>query len=141
MKKLEATIRKHKTFWYVSVALGAIIFTRIYVNFVHDPGPSLFGLELHHFDYALITFIVTTLVQMFMKKASVYFLMVNAFSLGWLIDEIPYIRFNIVDKGLEYYNGSLFPVLMIFIVVPLTILFVAKKEKAQKRAAAARHFG
>ena len=103
------------------------------LNLVHDPGPRLFGLELHHFDYDLLIFIKSTVIQLFLTKKSTWCLIINAFSLGWLIDEIPYIRFNTVEKGLDYYNSSLVPVLIIFTIVPLTIIFLRRKGQSEVR--------
>ena len=129
IKDLEKFEIHHQIISFLIILIATILITRGIVYYVIDPNPSIFGLELHHFDYGLILLIITSLLLLFGKKHFRLYLLFLGISLGLIIDQLWFIREQVGGNNPLIYNPSLTPVLILSIVIVLIALLISHLSK------------
>lgn len=101
-----------------------IVITRLIV-FMHNPNPTLFQFELHHFDYGVLLLLITSLLTLFGAKKYNIYLFMSAVATGLIVDDYWFIRKSVVENDLaqtQLYNAT-FPSVVIFSVGIILALF------------------
>jgi hypothetical protein len=135
LKELENFEMHHKIITFIVIMVVTIFFVRLSVM-IHNPNPILLNFELHHFDYGILLLLITSLLLLFGKKRNSLYLLMSAVAFGLVLDDIWFIRSNILDPGIEevsIYNAT-FPVVLILIVAVILAIFLINyfKEKRSK---------
>ena len=135
LKELEDFEMHHKIMAFIIIMVATIFLVRLSVM-IHNPNPVLLNFELHHFDYGILLLLITSLLLLFGKKKNSLYLLMNAVAFGLVLDDIWFIRSNILDPGLEevsIYNAT-FPVVLILIVAVILTIFMINyfKERRNK---------
>jgi hypothetical protein len=136
IKDLENFELKHRIIFFLLVMFLTIVVIRSLV-FIKNFNPSLFGFEFHHFDYGLILLIITILLLLFGKRKYNFYLFLAAISLGLIVDDVWFIRSNILDPGINetlIYNTTLLPAFIIFILVILVIILIHSFFSSKKKS-------
>lgn len=134
-KNLENFESEHRITFFLLIMFLTIGFVRTLV-LIRNFNPSLFGFEFHHFDYGIIILIITLLFILFGKRRDAYYLFFSALGLGLIVDDIWFIRSNIIDPEIHetiIYNSTIFPSVIISIVVILVILLVHKSFRSRRK--------
>ncbi|MFH0845860.1 MAG: hypothetical protein V1851_00440 [Patescibacteria group bacterium] len=133
MKKTKEFFQKHEIFFITTVIL--ITITRISVSF-KNPNPSIFGFELHHFDYGLFLLIGVQLAIIFGNISRANCLIFSGIAIGLIIDDYWFIRSNIIDPSINeitLYQKTL-PTIFIPILISILIsIFFWKKQNKPLR--------
>ncbi len=124
--KFERLEVHHRIIVFVSLICSTIVVARIGIYLrISDFDPKLLGFELHHFDYGLFLLIFSAILMLFEKKRSWLQLPLVAIAIGLILDELWFIRENVIDFGrgqVDIYNNSLFSVIVL--VVSATLLAI-----------------
>jgi hypothetical protein len=133
MKKKKGLIRgledfemHHKVIAFIVIMVITILFLRLSVM-VHNPNPTIFSFELHHFDYGILLLLVMSLFLLFGKKKNSLYLLLTAISFGLILDDIWFIRSNILDPGVEeisIYNATIPIVILLVLSTIIAILLI-----------------
>ncbi len=121
----------HQVIFFISLMVLTIFFTRIFV-FFYNPNPTIAHFELHHFDYGLLLLMITILSMLFGKLKTTYSLILSSLSFGLIIDDLWFIRSNIIDPAtneVEIYSHT-FSSVVILIVFVLLCIFIIKSVAA-----------
>ncbi len=126
--KFEKLEIHHRIIVFVSLICLTIVVTRIgiYIH-ISDFDPKLFGFELHHFDYGVSLLIFSAILMLFERKRSWLQLPLIAVAIGLILDELWFIRENVIDFGrgqVDIYNNSLSSVIVLVIFVTLLVVLV-----------------
>ncbi len=108
----------HKILLFSGIIILTILAVRFSVN-IYNPNPTIFNFELHHFDYGILLLMVSTLLLLFRTKRYYLYLLLSAISFGLVIDDLWFIRKNIIDPNINeatIYNQTL-PIVVIFVIV------------------------
>lgn len=124
LKKIEKFELHHKIVFFLFVILLTIIITRLVIYYVADLNLIVFGLELHHFDYGLIILMITSLLLLFGKNHFKTYLILIAIALGWIIDEMWFVKKSLGHGNPYFYNLSFPYVLLLSVAIPLMILLI-----------------
>jgi hypothetical protein len=128
----------HKVIFFIAIMILTILITRGSV-LIRNPTNSLFGFELHHFDFGLILLLITTLLLLFSNKNLKLHLILAGIAFGWIIDDIWFIRSNLNDPetALEtiIYNSSFLPTILILVAVILLIFLIRSLRKSHSKSA------
>ena len=135
IKELEDFEMHHKIIAFIVIMLTTIFLVRLSVM-IHNPNPVLLNFELHHFDYGILLLLITSLFLLFGTKRNSLYLLMSAVAFGLVLDDIWFIRSNILDPGLEevsIYNAT-FPVVIILVVAVILTVFLINyfKERRNK---------
>ena len=121
-KKLDGFEVRHKVFFFILVFTLTIIIVRVLALAVFDPTPILFGFELHHFDYGLLLLIVVTTAVLFDRCHRKAYLLLSAIAVGLVIDELWFIRGNLVEN-LSFYKSTIpFSIILLVFIASLVIV-------------------
>lgn len=134
LKKIEQLELHHKIAAFILIMVTTIILTRIGVAF-YDPNPTLFNLELHHFDYGLALLLIVCLLLLFGKKKYVIYLPLAAISFGLILDEVWFIRksvFNPTIDDFSPYVASYPSVILLILLIVFAILLI--NHSTQKKS-------
>lgn len=138
IKKVGVFEIHHKIIFFILIVLLTIAITRG-VTQVKDSTPIVRGFELHHFDYGIILLIITTLLMLFGNNKKNIYLVLSGISIGWIIDELWFIRKNtfispLLNETAVYNSTYLSSVLGTIILILLIFLinYFIKKSKSIK---------
>ena len=126
LNRIESFELHHQIGFFVGVMILTIILTRLIV-FLHNPNPVFLKFELHHFDYGLFLLVITVLMILFGKLRMGLSLSLIAVSLGWIIDDLWFIRSNFIDPSInevEIYSATLPTVFVLTAFVLLIIVVI-----------------
>jgi hypothetical protein len=136
-KKFEKLSNPHKILSFVVIVLATIILTRLFVQFI-NPNPRLFEFELHHFDYGLFLLMWTSLLVIFGSKKHYLHLILFGISFGWILDDLFFIRSNILDPTYNevlVYNSTLLETLIltgVIFLIAILIHEIFEKRKSKR---------
>jgi hypothetical protein len=126
LKRLGEFIMRHKVIAFILVMCITILYVRVSVM-IHNPNPTIFNFELHHFDYGMILLLIASLLLIFKEKKHSLYLILTAISFGLVLDDIWFIRSNILDPTLEevaIYNASLPIVIFLVLITVVAVLLI-----------------
>lgn len=122
IKGLEEFEWHHRVLLFVIVMILTIILSRT-ISIFYNPNPTIFGFELHHFDYGLLILFISFFLLLFGKKKILLHLLVGAIGFGLILDELWYVRSVIVDPGKDNLINY-FPTLPVVIILAGSVIFV-----------------
>jgi len=131
MKKLLVKLGKfethHQIIAFSLITVATIVIVRVGA-LLYDPNPTLFKLELHHFDYGVLLLLVTVKLLLFgSKEYRNLYLFFAAVSSALIIDGYLALRLSVVEDyaiRVDVYKGTMTPVLITVVVSTLSILFI-----------------
>jgi hypothetical protein len=131
MKKLRkcADNQNSKVMLFSITIIFTILLCRFFIYYIFDPNPSIFGIELHHFDYGMILLGITSLFLLFGRKKTNMHFVALGISFGLIIDELWFIRKQIGGNMPELYNPSFFPAIIIALLTSLVVFMILKLGK------------
>jgi len=132
VRKLEDFELHHKIIAFAVIILATILITRFFVYFIVDPNFKINGLELHHFDFGLLFLTISSLLMLFGRKNFKINLIITGVGLGFIIDELWFIKKQIGGNMPEIYNPSFIYVILVAIIISLVALLIsgfAKKAR------------
>jgi hypothetical protein len=132
-KELKNFEMHHKILAFLAIMITTILLVRLSVIF-YNPNPSFFNFELHHFDYGILLLLITNLLLLFGKKRYVLHHFASAVAFGLILDDIWFIRSNILEPGFEelsLYNAT-FPSVIILVMTVILISFWINYSKEKK---------
>lgn len=124
-KKFKEFALAHRAGVFIGIMVLTVLLTRLFVMAICDPNPILWNFEFHHFDYALVLLIVVFLMMLFGKKKDFLHLVLGAVALGWFLDDLWFVRSNILDAGVgntALYHSTFAVTLTIVAVVALIVI-------------------
>jgi len=133
--KIERFETHHRIIAFLIILIGTIIVTRLSV-FVHNPNPTFFNFEIHHFDYGVLLLLISSKLLLFgSKRHGLVYLFLTAVASGLIIDDYWFIRQSVVENQIiqtQIYNST-FPSVVIFIIgAILAILFMRSIQRSKK---------
>ena len=144
MKKKENFIEEvieyklhHRIMFFLFFLIITILLLRTLI-LIKNPNPTILGFELHHFDYGIILLIITTLLMLFGNRQDKIYLALCGISMGLIIDDLGFIRSQIIDPPATtevlIYSATLpFTIIAsIIIVLAITIIWHLIKKRKQK---------
>jgi hypothetical protein len=134
-KEFERLSNPHKITAFLIITLTTIILTRIFVQFI-NPNPGVGTFELHHFDYGIAILLWTSLLVMFGNKKHYAHLLLFGISFGWILDDIIFIRSNVLDPTITeipIYNSTLPGVIIITGIIFIASVVIWKISKRNSK--------
>ena len=133
IKKIENFEMHHKILVFIIIMCLTIIISRLSVM-VYNPNPVILNFELHHFDYGILLLLLVCLFLLFGKKRYSLYLFLSAIAFGLVLDELWFIRANIVPEknNLLTYITTLPSVIVFVIIIILIIFFINHFRKRRK---------
>jgi hypothetical protein len=125
----------HQILFFSTVIIVTILFVRAAVQF-YNPNPVFFGIELHHFDYGVITLLLTVKFLLFgSPKYRNLYLVLAAIGTGFVVDGYLALRLSVVEPEapLVLYNSTAASVVVSLVIGTLTILFIRALWKRRAR--------
>jgi hypothetical protein len=135
IKRLEDFEMHHKVIAFIVIMVVTILFVRLSVM-VHNPNPTIFNFELHHFDYGMLLLLVMCLFLLFGKKKNPLYILLTAIAFGLILDDIWFIRSNILDPGVEeisLYNAT-FPIVILLILSTIIAILLINHFRKLKNS-------
>src|SRR3989339_1305093 len=109
-KKIENFELHHRVMIFVCLIILTILVTRGLV-LIKDPNPTVFGFELHHFDYGLLLLLAMTILLLFGERKHLTYLVGSAVAIGLILDNLWFIRLGVkypVASETQIYNSTFF---------------------------------
>lgn len=131
-KRVSNIVEKNKILIFLAVMLLTIFLTRFTIYYIIDPNPKIAGWELHHFDYGLILLIATSLLMLFGKMRKPLYIILTAIALGWIIDELWFIKLSLGHGNPAFYNPSLIYVTILAVAISITSFLISLPKKGKK---------
>ena len=135
VKKIERFETHHRIIVFLVILFCTIILTRLFV-FVHNPNPTLFNFELHHFDYGVLLLLVSSKLLLFgSKNHNFLYLFLTAVASGLIIDDYWFIRQSVVEHPAlqtQIYNATFPSVIILIAGTILVIIFIQSVRKSRQ---------
>lgn len=132
-KKFEKMTNPHKITFFLAIIILTIVITRLFVVLIHNPNPSIFGFEIHHLDYGIALLMWTSLLVIFGKRKHISHLILYGISFGLILDDIWFIRSNIIDPSdiaeVSIYNATLLSTIILTGIIFAIALLIWKVTK------------
>ena len=137
-KEFEEITNPHKITFFLIIIILTIAITRLFVIFIHNPNPTTLGFEIHHLDYGIALLMWTSLLIIFGKRKHLSHLILYGVSFGLIIDDIWFIRSNIVDPSsaieVSIYNSTLLSAIILTGIIFTLSLIIWKLTKRKVKS-------
>jgi|SRR3989338_10113090 len=133
LSELEEYELHHRIISFVLIMILTIVIVRLAV-FVHNPNPTIFNFELHHFDYGILLLMISTLLLLFGPKKYYLYLLLSGISFGLVLDDIWFIRKNIIDPSINevpIYNQT-FPIVAVSVLILVLAIILINHFKKKR---------
>lgn len=133
LNRLEKFELHHKILAFSSIVILTVLAVRLSVM-VHNPNSTIFNFELHHFDYGILLLMISTLLLLFGTKKYYLYLLLSAISFGLVLDDIWFIRKNILDPSINevpIYNQT-FPIVAVSVLVLILAIILMNHFKKKR---------
>jgi|WetSurMetagenome_2_1015567.scaffolds.fasta_scaffold99163_2 hypothetical protein len=133
IKRFEKFEIHHKVLLFALLIILTILITRFFVYYIFDPNLKLLGHEIHHFDYGLTILIILSILMLFGEKYTAVYLPLLAISLGFIIDELWFVRKQVGGNNPAIYNPSFVYVIIVAVIVVLVAFLISHFSNKKRK--------